>query len=563
MPESIDTVHRDLTLEGSVPADDPIEIPVPREGEFEIRDVQGAVFLRLNTRDHERRPCRVGETLCWEGDSRLRRVLFDNGGGDGGSVEYEIRVGYTIRGFGGSDARDRELPQPSRLAGDLAPGTTIAVGATAAEDIDVDQAERRLRVRAKLTGQTSFVEDDGLAPIGMGVAVVEGQAGDPDYALNTEYFSPAVATLQTVDLSDPSNLVELDSLVEAAVVRAYDVVYLSAQEAACVLAYDGADMVLYRYDVSDPTAVTLVDSLVVVAGAESGRFGEMLQVYEGLGGDPIVVGIGGETIFAVEATAGLGNMSVAATSTANYDFLVGDPGRGLAFAKRTATGPNTGLVVFSVAADGTLTQVSSDLGRWEGGGQAILVDAAHDRLWLNGWTGASVGTGWVVLDVSDPTFVRDLATHDDIEGLSGSGSNATSAVDADGVLAVCTSGASSSAQLLNIADPDDPRHLGTVASAARGAEFYAPVSGLWAIVGNDSANLQALTVDAGSDRLELIPLLTDGTPAATGRATVTGIRDGEEVLIDLGVEGEARVRIRATAAGPNQSTVEYVEEYQR
>lgn len=554
---SIETV----TIPAGTTADDPVEVQVPRGGELEVRDADGAAWMRLNNRENERRPLRPGETLCWTEEAPVTRVLFDNAEADNPStVEYEVRHGFTVRGFGGRpQGAQGQPPGPDRLGGDLAPGNTIAPGEEAAEVVDVELSGK-VRVRAQVSG-TASIQQTATEALAGGQVVALDEGADVLFALALDL------TLEEYDVNGDgvltqtasTDLTTLGSWPAAVDGGGQGLVLFASQDLLVVIAQDtvNADTHAVTLDVSAPGAPTVSGSVqfhndtrtgTSVAGVEAAgsrvvytRLRDLhaidvttpgaptdLGAHRPNGNEPRGFGIDDDNDVMVVGT-GPGNDP--AVSTYDLSSPVASPFNRLA--TLTLETSRSRATVMAVDPSDELAFVA-----FEGAGGAGTRVIATVSYGVPANPTEEFRSGEFALDNLDDGCMGRYE-----EGLE------YIALEGDDLF-----------EVWNLQDPADPTLLfseGFTDSSDHNAVQWSPSQD--AIFRSADGQTRRYELDPGSDELHVFPLLSNDDRARTEVPAPVVLRSGEEGLLDLDHVGADRVEVELRGRSSLQATIDYVE----
>ncbi|MFW6193125.1 MAG: hypothetical protein ACOC83_06535 [Gemmatimonadota bacterium] len=553
----LSTSVRTVDLDGSVPKDDPVSVELPRSGELEVRSVTGSVWMRFNNRSAERRPLRGGETLCWEeGQSPIRRVLLDNGGGVGGQVVLEMRVGFTVRGFAGQQAK-RQLPQPVRLSGELAEGATIDEGEHLEEDVDTSDAQESLRIRALLEGGTEL-EEEGTVSDASDLDGAEGLAVDEDAELAFVGHNNGIAS---VDVSDPANPTVADSVDDSGTIddaRDAHVEVHADRDLVLVTVVDPASLYVLSYASDGTLTVEGSVDLDGPSGLALWRDEDLAYVGRSTGGVPGTTEGVSSIDYSDETSPSIVETRTSIVQAQVVALHVGN--RRL----YTAYSAEDEVTVFRVTETGAMellenVDVAQGLTADDGWSRfsGMAVDEAEDLLVLCG-PAQIAGSGTDVLQVyriqgNTLSFAGDVETgiEPDYPALD---PTAQQVAYADG-------GNDNGLEIVSYSDPTSPQVLEAFDDSGYSGELATDGELIYATVRSDD-EVAVISWDSEVATLKRRPLLTDGVEAQTGRPSDVTLHDGVEEMVDMDLDGEDRVRVRLEGLG-GQSEVQYVEQYRR
>jgi hypothetical protein len=560
MSTELSTYQETIVMEGDTPPAEPERVPVPREGEIEILRVVGNPHMRLNVESGERRRLRSGETICWD-EGLVYQILLDDDGGGRAVVEYEVRQGFTVRGFGGSEHRS-SVPGPLRLQGDLAPGTTLASGEDASEAVDVSGAVEA-RVRALTSGQTTF-SLAGTAAQGARPVEVDD---DLELAFGAEEFG---ATVAAYDISDPSNPSRVDTVdpfsVQADISHLVGLGIDEANQVLLVVVYDNTNNVLETVRVSyDASGTLTLEDHQDIAGMPlpSREEAGAAVALPSLGTSAAWVVAAGTGGFPGDGVLAILDYDYAAPSvtvtirddTVHHQGLSVDRDRALVAANNGDDGDPT---IYSVP-DATTLQARSRLDL-EGTGSATGALQRHSGLDPDAEIMVAVLRSpdrVAVLDYSDPDNLTLLATYEEIGGVNVANTKALDALGRDGLWTFGNFGGD-----VDVVNLSNPSAAGHVARESPGNEawprFFDGPSDLWVATGDGDRDFHMLRFVGSSDVLVFYPLLSNGDRAATGVVTVP-LPDGAEAMLTADIVGPDEVEIEVRARSEAQTTVDYVE----
>ena len=559
-------VQKRVSLSDPVPAAAPKTIEVINAIEVEILDFSGESFVRIGgDQQADDRPVRR-EVICVDDFDQLQ---FHTDGEDiDGWIEYEVRD-FSIRAdYGGGAAISPEGVE--QLTGDLAPGETIPAGESVEADVGGMEGVDILRSRSRFSGMGSASHDDTTAG---GAGSLRDRVVDPDRP-DVQYVfgsgTPAVIAIETDAGGGQTVLSTADlSVPTPDVTRGGSIDYDPATETIFFAARDhlNSELVVGIIDASDPSSLSVSTTQVLSFGPNNNGDHDFssLVILPNLGAD-YVVALGGQAagvsgffvLLDVDTsspsiTTGLtltgiqfswvrpagGNKILAdlagqvtlyeVVGSSNLNFLSQTPDLGFAD-EPLATDPDRELWaktrgddVTGFGSNGALT-----IGTWEGDNVRVLAQL----------TATDDGT-----DVSQGNVIDfNPETGDMVVFGNSSGDVVRLTVSLNGTLS------------LGAVWTVNPSGVG---GSQKGRWMPNADGGPYVSFG-DGSDSELISETVHGVLLELIPLLSDGSPASTGVVSLFPYVDAE-LLLDLDLVGETDVRVKATNFGPETATIDYVE----
>lgn len=461
---------------------------------------------------------------------------------------------------------------PSRLAGDLAPGSTIADGEEASEVLS-SAGREKIRLRAQVSGISSTTDRHLVGRDGaVFLDSYTDAAGEPRVVT----VDGGGQTIRVYDATDPADLVLLGSLT-GALGESFVAVRADGQGKALVLVNDGAAVETHLgvYDISDPTAIALDGSVQVDGNETTGArpYGLSVDVDESLvafsydNSEEKSLAL---VEYSTPASPSLVEVIDSATQAHNGGRM--DTDRGVYHA---TFGASSTLLVrsYRYSANGfTFLQDTTVTSQWSTKTGHVRIDPDRDLL-IVGAPGRP--TVYATVEIENPEHLSVGAFFQGPGNITTevNGQRFDVALDLDrdllfGFPVEGFGGASDLyVQVVDVADYQGPSLVAEVkledgsATGAISADWHPETGGVLHLQINDDV-LADIVTELGRDRVSLYPLLTDGSRAGEPVQQAT-LEDGREALVEAEVVGEAEYEVVLEARSGETATVDFVEQSSR
>lgn len=504
---------------------------------------------------------REGYRECLAPDDRL---FLTNPEGSGTIEVVLTDEEDLLPGYGGTGGSGLTSISPERLPGNLANGETIAAGEKLAETVDVAGGDI-LRVRARVDGMTAWSEVDSQSFSGGPMYLDRDRERLYVLEENGDEF-------REYDVSNPDRPLQVASINlstgNGAVQSTNGFGFDSQQQKLVTVVYDGTDTQVTVIDVSTLGSPSQTGSAVLNAGnddtgnPERSRWG----VHEASG--RAVVQAPNETVHKVDIntatpTVEASNLPVGNDPTTFYSWQ--DRDVVLYVNDRNGFG-DMALVVLTFQSNGVHSEAQYGIAGDEAPAEsAFYVDEQSQYGFWNEDAGGKTEKVRM-LDLTDHTqpdtvgFVEDTSflQNENVTGFWTDREHPEPLLWAVGQndlhFEIYTFADGELAQVDDLELSSSDPHMAQ--------EIWHPSGGKMRVYSHDaSGQLETWKITEGDVKVQLVPLLTTGARAQTGRSTEITLRDGLEGLVDLDLVGEASVDVVLENRGNQQGTIQYVETF--